>query len=94
MSFTKTSLIDHITEQTGFARRDVETVTTEFLNTVTTALAEGEEVVLRGFGTFTTLGRAATVGRNPRTGETIKLPAKKVPKFKPGVDLKQAVAQA
>lgn len=60
-------------------------------DTITDSLKKGDEVRLVGFGTFTVSNRAATEGRNPRTGETIKIPASKQPKFKAGKGLKDAV---
>ena len=60
-------------------------------NSVAKALKKGDEVRLVGFGTFGVSKRAATTGRNPRTGETIKIPARKVAKFKPGKALQDSV---
>lgn len=57
------------------------------LNSITEALAKGEDVTLKGFGTFKIVELAARTGRNPRTGETMKIPAKKVVRFKAGADL-------
>jgi len=62
-----------------------------FLTGVTKALKKGDKVTLIGFGTFAVKKRSARKGRNPQTGETIKIPATKVPKFTPGKKLKDAV---
>ena len=62
-----------------------------FIGAVSGALKKGEKVSLVGFGTFSVTKRAARTGRNPRTGATIKIPAAKIPKFKPGKELKNSV---
>ena len=61
------------------------------IDAIKTSLKKGDDVRLVGFGTFSVAKRAATTGRNPRTGEPIKIPASKQPKFKAGKDLKEAV---
>ena len=66
---------------------------TAVLNTISDALAAGEKVQLIGFGTFDVKERAARTGRNPRTKETIEIPASKIPQFKAGKELKDAVAK-
>lgn len=63
-----------------------------FLDTIVKALARGEDVGISGFGTFTTRKRAARTGVNPKTGEKIQIKAMTKPKFRPGKDLKEAVA--
>lgn len=61
------------------------------LDEIKKSLAKGQKVVLTGFGTFSVVKRAARIGRNPQTGKTLKIPAKKVAKFKAGTELKKAV---
>lgn len=68
---------------------EVEQVVDIFFDEITQRLAEGGRVELRGFGTFSTREREARVGRNPRTGETVDVPAKKVPYFKPGKEMRE-----
>ena len=68
---------------------EVEQVVDIFFGEITQRLAEGGRVELRGFGTFSTRQRDARVGRNPRTGETVSVPAKKVPYFKPGKEMRE-----
>ena len=68
---------------------EVEQVVDIFFEEITQRLAEGGRVELRGFGTFSTRQRDARVGRNPRTGETVSVPAKKVPYFKPGKEMRE-----
>ena len=67
---------------------DVETIVTTFFDEITDRLAENGRVELRGFGAFSTRARDARVGRNPRTGETVDVEAKRVPYFKPGKEMR------
>jgi DNA-binding protein HU-beta len=87
----KTDLINNIASKSGLTKKDVETVLNSFLSEVSDALAAGEKVQLIGFGTFETRTRSGRVGRNPQTGKTINIPASKVPAFKAGNKLKEAV---
>ena len=68
---------------------EVEQVVDIFFEEITTRLAEGGRVELRGFGTFSTRQRDARTGRNPRTGEAVKVPSKRVPYFKPGKEMRE-----
>ena len=67
---------------------EIEQVVDIFFDEITQRLAEGGRVELRGFGTFTTRQREARTGRNPRTGEAVSVPAKRVPYFKPGKEMR------
>ncbi len=69
--------------------RDVEAIVATIFNQITNALAGGRRVELRGFGAFSTRGREARTGRNPRTGAAVKVDAKRVPYFKPGKELRE-----
>lgn len=69
--------------------RDVETLVGTVFNEITSALADGRRVELRGFGAFSTRARSARTGRNPRTGEAVPVDAKRVPYFKPGKELRE-----
>ncbi|MEI6418669.1 MAG: integration host factor subunit beta [Sphingomonadales bacterium] len=69
--------------------RDVERVVSTVFDQITAALAEGRRVELRGFGAFSTRGRDARTGRNPRTGSAVAVAAKRVPYFKPGKELRE-----
>ena len=89
----KSDLISAVSEKTSLQKKDVESVITAALDAVTAALAEGEEVRLSGFGAFEVKHRQARIGRNPKTKEAIHIPATKVPAFKPGKALKEAVAK-
>lgn len=87
----KTELVAEIAKNTGLTKVDSERAVEAFLNAVTATLKKGDEVRLVGFGTFSVTKREATEGRNPRTGETIKIAACKQPKFKAGKGLKDAL---
>lgn len=87
----KTELIDAIVRESGVTKKDSEAVLNAFINTVTKTLKKGDKIQLVGFGTFEVSKRAARTGRNPQTGNEIKIAASKSPKFKPGKALKDAV---
>ncbi|RUS47256.1 HU family DNA-binding protein [Cohnella sp. AR92] len=87
----KTDLINNIAEKSGLTKKDVESVLNGFLGEVSDALSKGDKVQLIGFGTFETRSRSGRVGRNPQTGKTIEIAASKVPAFKAGNKLKDAV---
>jgi len=87
----KTDLVNNIAAKSGLTKKDVEAVLNGFLGEVTDALKKGEKVQLIGFGTFETRKRSGRVGRNPQTGKAINIPATKVPAFKAGNKLKEAV---
>ena len=87
----KTELISAVKEKTGFTGKDAEAAVKAVFDSVSEALAKGDKVQLIGFGTFEVRERAAKEARNPRTGETIKVDATKVPAFKAGQALKNAV---
>ena len=89
----KAELIAITAEKTGMSKKDTEVVITAALDVITDALTEQEKVQLVGFGAFEVKSRAARLGRNPKTKETIEIPASKVPVFKPGKALKDAVAK-
>ncbi|AGY90985.1 transcriptional regulator [Spiribacter curvatus] len=87
----KSELIDAVAESADLSKADATKAVDAFSSTVTDALNQGDQVTLVGFGTFTVRERAARTGRNPRTGESIDIPASKVPGFKAGKALKDAV---
>ena len=87
----KSDLIAKIAEKAGLTKKDAEKSLNAFIETVTETLAAGDKIALVGFGTFETKKRAARKGKNPRTGEVINIPAAKVPAFKVGQGLKNAV---
>lgn len=77
------------TDNPDLRPEEVEQVVDIFFEEITQRLAEGGRVELRGFGTFSTREREARTGRNPRTGETVGVPAKRVPYFKPGKEMRE-----
>ncbi|WP_405327151.1 HU family DNA-binding protein [Ruminobacter sp.] len=87
----KQELIEAIAEKSHTSRSDSKKMLDAFLETVTETLAHGDSVQLIGFGTFKSTERNARSGRNPRTGETVTIPAKRVPAFTAGNALKEAV---
>ena len=88
---TKADLVNSIAEKAGLSKADAEKALKAFTDAVTDALKAGEKVSLVGFGTFSVGDRAARQGQNPQTGAKIEIPAARVPKFKAGKALKDAV---
>jgi DNA-binding protein HU-beta len=88
----KNELISYISEASKLSKADAGKAVDAFIEAVSTALRKKDEVRLVGFGTFYVSKRAATKGRNPRTGEEIAIAASLQPKFKPGKSLKDAIA--
>ena len=89
----KTELIAAAAEKAGVSKKEAEAVVTAAFDAIAASLKEGEKVQLVGFGSFETKRRAERTGRNPKTKESIKIPASKVPVFKAGKALKDAVAE-
>ncbi len=89
----KAALIALTAEKTNVSKKDTEAVITAALDAITAALASEEKVQLVGFGAFEVKSRAARLGRNPKTKEPIEIPASKVPVFKAGKALKDAVVK-
>jgi DNA-binding protein HU-beta len=87
----KNDLVGVVSTKTGMSRTDATRAVDGVFDAITAALKNGDEVRLVGFGTFTVASRAASEGRNPRTGEKIQIPATKQPKFKAGKGLKDAI---
>jgi DNA-binding protein HU-beta len=87
----KSDLINAIAEHANLTKADAGRALEGLLNTIETALKAGEPVALIGFGTFVVKERAERTGRNPQTGQEITIAAAKVPSFKPGKGLKDAV---
>ncbi|SMO68272.1 bacterial nucleoid protein Hbs [Balnearium lithotrophicum] len=87
---TKSELVAAIAEKAGIRKKDAEAALNAFIQVVEEALKKGDKIEIRGFGTFLMKERAPRVARNPKTGEKVEVPAKLVPAFKPGKDLKEA----
>ena len=89
----KAELINAAAEKAGLSKKDTEAAVNAAVEVITAALADSEKVQLVGFGAFDVKARAARIGRNPKTKASIKIPASKVPVFKAGKALKDAVAK-
>lgn len=87
----KNDLVSKVAESADISKQKAASAVDAVIDAIKGSLKKGEDVRLVGFGTFSVSNRAATTGRNPRTGEPIKIPASKQPKFKAGKDLKEAV---
>ena len=89
----KTELIAVAAEKSGMTKKDAEKALAAVVDTLTEAMVKGDKVSLAGFGAFETKTREARIGRNPKTKETIEIPATKLPAFKAAKALKDAVAK-
>jgi len=87
----KADLVNSISEKTGLSKVKSNEVLDAFVESVTESLRTGEKVTLVNFGTFNTSERGARKGRNPKTGETIEIPAKRVARFKVGTGLSKNI---
>lgn len=87
----KTELIASVAEAAALSKKDAEKAVQSVIDTIKTAMAEGEKVQLVGFGTFEVRERNAREGKNPKTQEVIQIPASRVPAFKPGKAFKDAL---
>lgn len=88
---TKADLVEEISQKTGLSKKDTGVLVNEIINNIRQALTEGDKVELRGFGSFKVKARRPRRARNPRTGESVMVPAKLVPYFKASNELKARV---
>jgi len=88
---TKADLVEQIASNTGLTKKDTAEAVDEFLRAVKVALRDGKHIEIRGFGTFKVKERKARTARNPRTGEPVPLPARRVPVFKVSKELKNRI---
>ncbi|MBX7151629.1 HU family DNA-binding protein [bacterium] len=88
---TKADIIGKITEAVGLTKIETEAVINGFIVVINEALKNGQEVEIRGLGSFRIIEREPRLARNPKTGEMIQLPKRRVPQFRPSKDLKKAV---
>jgi integration host factor subunit beta len=86
---TKAELVEEVARAADLNKRDAEVIVETVFDSIISALHKGEKVELRGFGSFRTRERGPRRGRNPKTGEPVDVPAKRVPYFKPGKELKE-----
>lgn len=87
----KSELVEAMAKKSGLTKKDAESALNAFTETVGKTLAKGDKIQLIGFGTFEVAQRAARTGKNPATGEKIKIKASKTPKFKAGKALKDSI---
>ena len=90
---TKADLVEKVAERTGLTRTDVSVVVDSFLDTVKKTLEGGHNIEIRGFGTFKIKLRKSRKARNPRTGEVVPVPDRKVPVFKPSSEFKNMITK-
>ena len=88
---TKAELVEKVANQINLTKKQTEVVVNTVFSSITDSLAEGKKVELRGFGSFRIRQRNARVGRNPKSGEKVDVPSKKVPFFKAGKELRELV---
>ncbi len=88
---TKAELVDEVSRNSDLNKKDAEVIVQTVLDSIVDSLKSGEKVELRGFGSFRLRKRASRQGRNPKTGEKVFVPAKRVPYFKPGKELKTLI---
>lgn len=88
---TKADLIDEVSRAVEMSRKDSELMVETIFESIVNALRASDKIEIRGFGSFRTRQRQARVGRNPKTGERVEVPPKKVPYFKPSKELKDLI---
>ena len=88
---TKAELVEKVANKINLTKKETEGIVSIIFQSITDSLTEGDKVELRGFGSFRIRERNARVGRNPKSGEKVEVPAKKVPFFKAGKDLREIV---
>jgi integration host factor subunit beta len=91
---TKADLIDQVMKTGSLTRKDGEVIVDEVFARIVGALRAGDKIEIRGFGTFRTRDRVARKGRNPKTGEAVDVPARRVPFFKPSKELRDGLSAA
>jgi integration host factor subunit beta len=90
-TMTKADLVEEVTKLGDLTRRDSETIVETIFDSVIGALKSGDKIEIRGFGSFRIRQRKPRIGRNPKTGTKVEVPAKKVPYFKPSKELRDLV---
>jgi len=91
---TKADLIEEVARITDVTRRDSEVIVETIFDSIVHSLRAGDKIEIRGFGSFRTRQRNSRIGRNPKTGDRVDVPAKKIPFFKPSKELKDLVNSA
>jgi integration host factor subunit beta len=88
---TKAELVDQVADRVDLTKKQTEVIVNILFNSITEALSQGDKVELRGFGSFRIRSRNPREGRNPKTGDAVHIPAKRVPFFKAGKELREMV---
>ena len=88
---TKADLIEEVSRVVEMTRKDSEVIVEAIFDSIVRSLRGGDKIEIRGFGSFRTRERQARIGRNPKTGERVEVPAKRIPFFKPSKELKDLV---
>jgi integration host factor subunit beta len=88
---TKADLVDEVIRVAGLSKREAETVVNTVFEQITDALRQDDKIELRGFGSFRIRRRRSRLGRNPKTGDRVDVPSKRIPYFKPGKELKDLI---
>jgi integration host factor subunit beta len=88
---TKAELVDEVSRSVQLTKKQAETIVNVVFDSIVDSLRAGEKIELRGFGSFRLRSRKSRLGRNPKTGEKVDVPSKKIPYFKPGKELKELI---
>jgi integration host factor subunit beta len=88
---TKAELVDEVARTIQVTKKQAETIVNVVFDSIVESLRNGEKIELRGFGSFRLRSRKSRTGRNPKTGEKVEVPSKKIPYFKPGKELKELI---
>lgn len=88
-AMTKAALIEEVASSAQLTKKSAEIIVNTVFRSIVASLHEGEKIELRGFGSFRIRERSARIGRNPKTGARVEVPAKRIPYFKPGKELRE-----
>jgi integration host factor subunit beta len=91
---TKAELVDEVAHVVQLTKKQAETIVNIIFDSIVESLRSGQKIELRGFGSFRLRSRKSRTGRNPKTGEKVDVPSKKIPYFKPGKELKELINKA
>ena len=91
---TKAELVDEVARVVQLTKKQAETIVNIVFDSIVESLRSGQKIELRGFGSFRLRNRKSRTGRNPKTGEKVEVPSKKIPYFKPGKELKELINRA
>ena len=91
---TKAELVDEVARVVSLTKKQAETIVNIVFDSIVNSLRSGQKIELRGFGSFRLRSRKSRTGRNPKTGEKVEVPSKKIPYFKPGKELKELINKA